>query len=691
VPACGTRDCGPDPTCGITCGTCGAGEECNSSGRCEATGPRGPNIITFNTNSLDITQGESVVFSAVVTDPDGIDDVIGGTLLDVASGLSYGSFATAAAEGAYTLTVPWSEMHRLASINFTAAITRTFRAEFFDAGGNRATRDVTLTLTCDGIAACSGVCTDLSTTENCGSCGNVCPARGFGGACNEGVCGCAGDNDGVCGGACVDFDNVRNCGGCGLVCERNQFCRWDRTCGCNDGEAYCTSVQFSSAVCRNQLVTTGCGEGCDVCALGEYCDGERCVGSPSEGTVRHTPQGLSDYPVLQVFLNGAWRNVCDDGFGAEEAVVACRSLGGQLLRYETEVFDSDFAYEVGDFTCSGTEASLASCGSSGLNNAGMRTRCGSLGNSVSVFCSFEPLECPSLAGLVINEVFMNPAGDDGASNSEFIELRGVAGTSLNGVSLVGFDAAGNEYGTWVLDGATIPSDGYFVVGPSFNTRNQDFVTGGLLQNGPASLQLRTSCGGGRTIDAVAWGTFGSAQVPRGEGSPEPVPGNDTSIGRNASNSDTASNADDFQPQLLPTPGQTNFAANAWAPLSLDGDFGGGDRTFRRPGASCGALAAAGSYVYDVYEIRNQSGSNRTVDIEATWLDVDGFLIIYSGDSFDPASPGTNCLTLNDDASELERSRSIVQDVGWTNGATLTIVLTGYDPSDFGAYTLNLRP
>lgn len=44
-----------------------------------------------------------MTFSVVLTDPDGIDDLIGGTLKDPDSGSSYGAFVTEAGEGAYAL------------------------------------------------------------------------------------------------------------------------------------------------------------------------------------------------------------------------------------------------------------------------------------------------------------------------------------------------------------------------------------------------------------------------------------------------------------------------------------------------------------------------------------------------------------------------------------------------------------
>ena len=47
-------------------------------------------------------QGQTVVFTAVVTDPDGIEDLIGGTLEDPTTGGTYGAIATSASEGSYS-------------------------------------------------------------------------------------------------------------------------------------------------------------------------------------------------------------------------------------------------------------------------------------------------------------------------------------------------------------------------------------------------------------------------------------------------------------------------------------------------------------------------------------------------------------------------------------------------------------
>ncbi|XP_046558987.1 scavenger receptor cysteine-rich type 1 protein M130-like [Haliotis rubra] len=68
---------------------------------------------------------------------------------------------------------------------------------------------------------------------------------------------------------------------------------------------------------------------------------------------------------LEVYYNGMWGTVCDDGFGVEEAKVACRQLGRSKSGVTPRAIQS-FGFGVGriwldDVSCSGTESSLASC------------------------------------------------------------------------------------------------------------------------------------------------------------------------------------------------------------------------------------------------------------------------------------------------------------------------------------------
>ncbi|MBW1811394.1 MAG: hypothetical protein JRJ87_24610 [Deltaproteobacteria bacterium] len=145
-----------------------------------------PMILSFGTNVSDITEGESVTFTAVVSDPDGIDDLIGGALKSPDGTVVYGAFATSAQEGAYTLTITWNAVDQAQSIEFTGEDTRTFLAEFFDISGHTVVEQVTIQLYCDTGAACDGKCVDLSTSSNnCGACRHACAVAG---GCSSGAC-----------------------------------------------------------------------------------------------------------------------------------------------------------------------------------------------------------------------------------------------------------------------------------------------------------------------------------------------------------------------------------------------------------------------------------------------------------------------------------------------------------------------
>jgi hypothetical protein len=75
-----------------------------------------------------------------------------------------------------------------------------------------------------GATCCNGICADLnSDADNCGVCGNVCPASAP--ICTQGICsGCQGGTTN-CGGACIDTNwDGNNCGACGNVCPPQFAC-----------------------------------------------------------------------------------------------------------------------------------------------------------------------------------------------------------------------------------------------------------------------------------------------------------------------------------------------------------------------------------------------------------------------------------------------------------------------------------
>jgi hypothetical protein len=658
VPTCGTRDCGPDPTCGISCGTCGAGESC-SSGTCQSDGPRGPRIITFNTNALEITDDENVVFTAVVTDPDGIDDVIGGTLIDPATGRSYGSFATAASEGAYSLTLTWADIQRVRPINFTTVDeTRVFRASFFDVSGESATAEVELTLTCEGLGACDGVCTNITTSSNCGTCGTRCLT---GGVCTAGVCGCPAGYGG-CDGACTLLSTTRDCGACDNTCVSGQTCE-EGACECAPGRAVCGST------CRTQSTTARCGaDGCTACGATQTCFDNTCT-APTDGALRL----LGEASILQVYHLGTWNSVCDNAFSESEGIVACRQMGMGYVEFTPDRSLSPFVgYRLDDLPCNGSERSLTACYPL---FAWDPTGCFST-DHVSLIC--DPTVAPTAAtcpprpagSVVLNEVLFNPPGADGTGAAEWIELYGTPNLTLKNYTLVGYDGAtGNAYFRQPLDGQYLRSGGFLLVEGA--TGSEGFIwLSNELQNGPDSLRLEYC--DGTVVDALAYGTFGAGTTARGEGTPEPAPATETSVARVTDGVDTNNNSADWQAAIVTSPGRTNAVFDF--PLVRTGNVTTSSPTFVRPAQNC-AGSTTTSY-YQVIPVTNLGSTTLSVTITADWSgDIDGFLAVYRG-AFTPSTPLSNCLGADDDGTGT--SDSIVTIPSWGPGQTLNLVATSWN-------------
>ena len=163
-----------------------SGDASTSSGSTTTSSDGAPFFLSFSTNVGTITDGESVVFTATVSDPDGLDDIAGGTLLTGDGAFSYGPFVAAGQEGTYSITVSWDAIDQVNAIEFERVdVERIFRAEFFDSKGKSAFRDTKVTLSCPGGGACDGACKDFQAdAENCGTCGKICE-----GGCESAVCG----------------------------------------------------------------------------------------------------------------------------------------------------------------------------------------------------------------------------------------------------------------------------------------------------------------------------------------------------------------------------------------------------------------------------------------------------------------------------------------------------------------------
>jgi hypothetical protein len=150
---------------------------------------------------------------------------------------------------------------------------------------------------------------------------------------------------------------------------------------------------------------------------------------------------------------------------------------------------------------------------------------------------------------VINEVYYDsPSTDTGT----FIEIKGAAGTSLSGYSLVAYNTSGSSYATINLSGS-IPTSGYYVVAQDTSVPNRSLVNANAnLFNTSTSLHLKN---GSSVIDRLAYGNPGTNL---GEGSSAPTAGGSVAQGlsRTPDGADTDNNATDFKAKTT-TPGSSN--------------------------------------------------------------------------------------------------------------------------------------
>ena len=84
----------------------------------------------------------------------------------------------------------------------------------------------------------------------------------------------------------------------------------------------------------------------------------------AEGSLRLYGSGTDD-GILEVYHSGRWGTVCDDGWGTEESLVACRQLGyTTFVSYaHGNTINTDFWLD--DVTCIGNESLLLDCSNRG--------------------------------------------------------------------------------------------------------------------------------------------------------------------------------------------------------------------------------------------------------------------------------------------------------------------------------------
>ena len=173
---------------------------------------------------------------------------------------------------------------------------------------------------------------------------------------------------------------------------------------------------------------------------------------------------------------------------------------------------------------------------------------------------------------LLSEVFYDASGSD--NGGVFVELYGLAGTSLDGMVLEGVNGSNGAVGPTVALSGVIPADGVFVVADDSGdgttlVLDADLIVNFDFQNGPDSVLLRL---GSSLLDALGYGVFGAGDVFAGEGTPAPDAPSGSSLARHFANVDSDDNASDFA-VATPTPGSAPIAsvpAPPPAPLVLSG-------------------------------------------------------------------------------------------------------------------------
>lgn len=170
------------------------------------------------------------------------------------------------------------------------------------------------------------------------------------------------------------------------------------------------------------------------------------------------------------------------------------------------------------------------------------------------------LLAPTSAGAlpILSEVYYDAVGSD--DTLVFVEIFGLPGTDLSGLTLEGVNGSNGSVGPIVTLSGFIPSDGLFVVadgdsGGVTSVANADWVTNFDFQNGPDSIVLRD---GATVLDAVGYGVFGAGEIFAGEGSPAQDAPAGMSLARRFADVDSGDNAADFT-VAAPTPGTAPLA------------------------------------------------------------------------------------------------------------------------------------
>jgi hypothetical protein len=308
-------DCAADELCDTgKCRKIGSEGEGSQGGEGEGEGegdvvdPRGPQFLQYSTNITSMGPEDTLIFTVVVTHPDGIQNVVGGSLVDPGSGASYGAFTTLSTTGSYQLSLSWEALNEVAAIDFSTSAQRSFQARFFDQAGHVSSESLSITLTCGGTPACAGSCGAARCGDGTCTTNNGSPDT---------------NGNGICNNTCENLTTTSACGSCGNVCSTG-------SCGDVNGTVQCA------------------------CTSGFQCGfGDACVDSTCETASIVQPSTPSNF-TPQATMNGSTFDLCLDN---NAATLFCQQAGFSSGSAVTQVAFSGFGAQA---NCS-TASSLAGC------------------------------------------------------------------------------------------------------------------------------------------------------------------------------------------------------------------------------------------------------------------------------------------------------------------------------------------
>ncbi|XP_019630260.1 PREDICTED: scavenger receptor cysteine-rich domain superfamily protein-like [Branchiostoma belcheri] len=165
----------------------------------------------------------------------------------------------------------------------------------------------------------------------------------------------------------------------GTVCDDG----WDLY----DAQVVCRQLGYSGATEARVRAAFGQGSGqiwlnnvgCDGsettisdCGHGGWgshnCDHSEDAGAVCKGDIRLVGGNSSNEGRVEVFHDGQWGTVCDDGWGLEEAHVVCRQLGypgATEARVRAEFGQGSGQIWLDDVACDGSETTISDCGHGG--------------------------------------------------------------------------------------------------------------------------------------------------------------------------------------------------------------------------------------------------------------------------------------------------------------------------------------